>query len=157
MQILSPNYTIQAIRIEYPSSRKSLNISITLAIFIDFLSLRNPIQLFLGGENMINIRDRLQRLMDERGLNMYSLAKRSGLSWNTIKNIFSRSTNPTVTTLSMLCDGLGITLAQFFDEGDGSGFLTAEQQHLINRWDQLSDREKKTVNSVVDTILDQRK
>ena len=106
---------------------------------------------------MINIRDRLQRLMDERGLNMYSLAKRSGLSWNTIKNIFSRSTNPTVTTLSMLCDGLGITLVQFFDEGDGRGYLTAEQQHLINRWDQLTDREKETINSMVDVILDQRK
>ena len=105
---------------------------------------------------MINIRDRLQQLMDERGLNKYSLAQRSGLSWNTIKNIFSRSTNPTVTTLSLLCDGLGITLAQFFDEGDGGSYLTAEQQHLINRWDQLSDREKATVNSVVDTILDQR-
>lgn len=111
----------------------------------------------MGDENMVNVRDRLQKLMDERGLNMYSLAKRSGLSWNTIKNIFSRSTNPTVTTLSMLCDGLGITLAQFFDEGNGSGYLTAEQQHLINRWDQLSDREKEVINSMIDVILDQRK
>ncbi len=113
--------------------------------------------MILDGENMINIRDRLQRLIDERGLNMYSLAKRSGLSWNTVKNIFSRSTSPTVTTLSMLCDGLGITLAQFFDEGNGSGYLTAEQQHLINRWNQLTDREKETINSMVNIILDQRK
>ena len=124
---------------------------------IDFVSLRNLIQLFVGGENMINVRDRLQKLMDERGLNMYSLAKRSGLSWNTIKNIFSRSTNPTVTTLSLICDGLGITLAQFFEEGNDSIHLTAEQQHLVNRWDQLSDREKETISNMVDVILDQRK
>lgn len=39
----------------------------------------------MGDENMVTVRDRLQKLMDERGLNMYSLAKRSGLSWNTIK------------------------------------------------------------------------
>ena len=106
---------------------------------------------------MINVRDRLKQLMDERDLNMYSLAKRSRLSWNTIKNIFSRSTNPTVTTLSMLCDGLGITLSQFFEEGNDNLHLTAEQQHLINRWDQLSDREKETVSSMLDVILDQRK
>ena len=106
---------------------------------------------------MINVRDRLQMLMDERGLNMYSLAKRSGLSWNTIKNIFSRSTNPTVTTLSMLCEGLGITLAQFFEDGSEIVHLTAEQQHLVNRWDQLTDREKETISNMVDVILDQRK
>lgn len=106
---------------------------------------------------MINVRDRLQMLMDERGLNMYSLAKRSGLSWNTIKNIFSRSTNPTVTTLSMLCEGLSITLAQFFEDGSENVHLTAEQQHLVNRWDQLSDREKETISNMIDVILDQRK
>ena len=55
---------------------------------------------------MIDIGERLQQLMDERGLNMYSLAKRSGLSWNTIKNFYSRQSKPTVTTISMLCDGL---------------------------------------------------
>lgn len=106
---------------------------------------------------MINVRDRLQKLMDERDLNMYSLAKRSGLSWNTIKNIFSRSTNPTVTTLSLICDGLGITLAQFFEEGNDNIHLSAEQQHLVNRWNQLSDREKETISNMVDVILDQRK
>ena len=135
----------------------SLKISIIIEFCIDFVSLRNLIQLFLGGESMVNVRNRLKQLMDERDLNMYSLAKRSGLAWNTIKNIFSRSTNPTVTTLSMLCDGLGITLSQFFEEGNDNLHLTAEQQHLINRWDQLSDREKETVSSMMDVILDQRK
>ena len=106
---------------------------------------------------MINVGDRLNQLMEERGLNKYSLAKRSGLSWNTIKNIFTRSPNPTVTTLSLLCDGLGITLAQFFEEETDSVHLTAEQQHLINRWDQLTDREKETVSSMMDVILVQRK
>lgn len=105
---------------------------------------------------MIDIRLRLKQLMDERGLNMYSLAKRSNLSWNTIKNIFGRSTNPTVSTLSLLCDGLGITLAQFFEEGEDA-HLTAEQQHLINRWDQLSQREKRAVSDIIDLFLEQHK
>ena len=87
----------------------------------------------MGGDAMIDVRLRLMQLMDERGLNIYSLAKRSNISWNTIKNIFSRSTNPTVTTLSMICDGLGITLAQFFEEESDTAHLSAEQQHLLNR------------------------
>lgn len=66
----------------------------------------------------MNTEERLRELMEERGLNMYSLAKRSNLSWNTVKNIFSQKSKPTLTTLEMLCDGLGITLAQFFDTTD---------------------------------------
>lgn len=106
---------------------------------------------------MIDIRSRLKQLMDERGLNMYSLAKRSELSWNTIKNIFGRSTNPTITTLSMLCNGLGITLYQFFEEDENSSNLTNEQQHLLNRWNQLSDREKQTIGGMMDLLIENRK
>ena len=105
---------------------------------------------------MIDVSLRLKQLMDERGLNMYSLSKHSNLSWNTIKNIFGRTTNPTVATLSQLCEGLGITLAQFFEE-DNALHPTAEHQHLINRWDQLSIREKQLVSDMIDVILEQRK
>ncbi len=106
---------------------------------------------------MIDIGARLQQLMDERGLTMYSLAKKSDLSWNTIKNFYAHQSKPTVTTLSMLCEGLGISLAQFFEEDERTVHLTAEQQHLINRWDKLSDHEKQTFSDMLNLILDQRK
>ena len=131
--------------------------SIQNAIRIDFISLKNLIELLVGGDAMIDIGERLQQLMDERGLNMYSLAKRSGLSWNTIKNFYSRQSKPTVTTISMLCDGLGITLSQFFEEDSDNAHLTAEQQHLINRWNQLTDKEKQTISDTIDLILGQHK
>ena len=128
-----------------------------MAFCIDFISLKNLIELLVGGDAMIDIGERLQQLMDERGLNMYSLAKRSGLSWNTIKNFYSRQSKPTVTTISMLCDGLGITLSQFFEEDSDNVHLTAEQQHLINRWNQLTDKEKQTISDTIDLILGQHK
>lgn len=106
---------------------------------------------------MIDVGERLKELMDERGLNMHSLAKKSGLSWNTIKNFYSRKTKPTVTTISMLCDGLGITLAQFFDVDGETVHLTAEQQRVINRWDALTDREKEVIDGMMDIALDGRK
>lgn len=106
---------------------------------------------------MFDVGERLKQLMDERGLNMYALAKRSNLSWNTIKNFYTRQTKPTIATLSMLCDGLGITLAQFFETDGETAHLTAEQQHLVNRWDKLSPREKQVVSDMMDVILEQRK
>ncbi len=106
---------------------------------------------------MIDVGERLKELMDERGLNMHSLAKKSGLSWNTIKNFYARKTKPTVTTISMLCDGLGITLAQFFDVEGETVHLTAEQQHVIDRWDALSDREKQAMSEMLDIVLENRR
>ena len=57
---------------------------------------------------------RLRQLLDDRNWTEYRLAKASGLSDSTIKNIFKRNTQPTIETLEAVCRGLGITLAQFF-------------------------------------------
>ena len=44
------------------------------------------------------------------------LATDSGVAPSTIKNIFyGKSQNPGIVTLKMLCDGMDITLAEFFD------------------------------------------
>ena len=44
----------------------------------------------------------------------YRLAKTSGLSDSTIKNIFKWNTQPTIETLETICRAFGITLSQFF-------------------------------------------
>ncbi len=117
---------------------------------------RNPIEYRWVVIEMMDVCQRLEQLMNERGLNMYSLAKRSHLSWNTIKNIYSRKSTPTVQTLLMLCEGLGITMMQFFDE-EGSGEslrLTAEQREVLHQFSTLRDEEKKVIRDMM-TALNQ--
>lgn len=105
----------------------------------------------------MNFSARLQQLMDERGMSIYTLAKRSGVSWNTIKNFFVRnSANPTLQTLELLCKGLGISLAQFFEEGGESVVLTAEQQYLIDRWNTISDEEKQIISNMLDVMVSRK-
>jgi len=59
---------------------------------------------------------RIEELCQERGITVNALSYISGVSNSTIRGIFyKRSTNPGVVTIKKLCDGLGITLAQFFD------------------------------------------
>lgn len=94
--------------------------------------------------------------MDERGLNMYSLAKRSNVSWNTIKNFYARDSKPTITTIELLCKGLGITLAQFFDESGESVSLTDEQQHVLDRWDRISDEERQIISGMLDVMVSKK-
>ena len=62
--------------------------------------------------------ERLRQLLNERGWTEYRLAKNCGLSESTIANIYRRNTVPSLVTLEAICKGFGITMAQFFAEGE---------------------------------------
>ena len=70
---------------------------------------------------------RIKDMMMERGWTEYRLAKESGLSHSTVTNMFKRNNAPTLPTLEAVCAAFGITLAQFFAEGNPLE-LTEEQQ-----------------------------
>ena len=74
---------------------------------------------------------RLHQLLDERGWSEYRLAKNCGLSNSTIANIYHRNTVPSITTLEAICAGFGITLSQFFAEGEMVE-LTPELKELFD-------------------------
>lgn len=107
----------------------------------------------MGGDN-VDVPARLKQLMDERNMNVYAVAQASGVSWQTVKNIFTLTSNPSVGTLQKICRGLGVTMSQFFaTEEDGNIItLTAEQQHLLNRWDTLSEEEKRLYSELLDVL-----
>ncbi len=62
------------------------------------------------------VKERLLGLLGERRMSVHALAIASSVPPSTIKNIlYGKSVNPGVVTLKMLCDGLGISIAEFFD------------------------------------------
>lgn len=62
------------------------------------------------------VAQRLSELMTERNLTMNGLAQISAVPPSTVKNIFyGKSKNPGVVTLKLLCDGMGITITEFFN------------------------------------------
>lgn len=59
---------------------------------------------------------RIQQLCATHGYNINSLARQAGVPPTTVKNIiYDNSRNPGVVTIKLLCDGLGISLYDFFD------------------------------------------
>ncbi len=84
---------------------------------------------------------RLRQLLEERGWTEYRLSKACGLSQSTIGNVFRRNTVPSVTTLETICNGFGITLSQFFSEGDMVE-LTPDTRELFARWVALTPEQK---------------
>ena len=58
---------------------------------------------------------RIQDLCDEREITLNKLAIISGITQSTLNNIMSgRNRSVTVSTLKKLCDGLEITITEFF-------------------------------------------
>ncbi len=96
-------------------------------------------------------REKLRELMQARGWSLYRLAKESGVSWSTIRNMFERNTEPTVPTLEAICNGLGITLAELL-LGDGSMELSEEQRELIAKWNALRDSDQQIILELVRSL-----
>ncbi len=60
---------------------------------------------------------RILALCKERGITPNKLSIISGMTQSTINNIINTgSKNPTISTIKKICDGLEITLSEFFDD-----------------------------------------
>lgn len=72
------------------------------------------------------VKNRLLCLLEEKQMSIHKLAIESAVPPSTIKNIlYGKSQNPGIVTIKMLCDGLGITLIDFFNTRD---FFELEQE-----------------------------
>ena len=62
------------------------------------------------------VRDRSLQLCEQRNMSINKLASVSALPPSSVKNIlYGKSQNPKLLTIKMLCDGLDITLGEFFN------------------------------------------
>ena len=67
--------------------------------------------------------ERINNLCKEKRMSYYALSYASAVPMITLMHIVDKTTvNPGVITLSKLCDGLGITLKEFFDTPEFDDF-----------------------------------
>ena len=95
------------------------------------------------------IAKRIKELCSKKQMTMYALSKKTDISQSSLSNLIKRGSTPTFYTLSRICDGLGITLAQFFSDEVGKAELSAEQRKVLEMWETLSDKEKEAVEIYV--------
>lgn len=61
------------------------------------------------------VRERILELCRERDISINRLSSMSGVTQSTVNNIVSgRNRSTTISTIKKLCDGLGITIEEFF-------------------------------------------
>lgn len=68
------------------------------------------------------VRNRILQLCQERNMTINRLATVSALPPSSIKNtLYGKSQNPKLLTIKLICDGLDITLGQFFSTPEFDG------------------------------------
>lgn len=95
---------------------------------------------------------KIKRLRDERGWSDYKLAQESGLRQSTLSSMFKKNNTPTIPTLEALCKAFGLTLSQFFADGNVPVDLTDEQKTMLENWNMLSSEQKKALLELIKSI-----
>ena len=65
------------------------------------------------------VKNRILQLCGQRNITINKLATLAALPPSSVKNIlYGKSQNPKLLTIKLICDGLNMTLSEFFDTDD---------------------------------------
>lgn len=100
---------------------------------------------------------RTKQLLEERGWSYYKLAKEANMPLSTLRNIFRNETQPSIVTTSQICDGLGISMSQFFSiENDEPVYLNEDQKCVLDKYNLLTHHQKEILNLILEGMIDKQ-
>ena len=94
---------------------------------------------------------RLNEMIEERGWSSYQLAKESHMPYTSVFHVLKGKYEPTFLTLSKLCDGLGISMADIFLEIELPE--ASQQDKLVILFNKLTVRQKELVIAYIEGLL----
>lgn len=101
---------------------------------------------------MTDILEIIKRDREARGWSEYQLAERSGLPQSTISSWYIKGMTPSFASLEKICDAFGVTLSQFFAEGDTRIALTPSQREMLDKWNRLTAAQQTALLALMDTM-----
>jgi len=99
----------------------------------------------------MDILRKIEKLRAERGWTIYKLAEESALTLSTVANMFHRKGLPSLSTLIAICDGFGISMAEFFAE-EGEFNFSTEEIELIKKYRELSSKHKTAIKNLIENL-----
>lgn len=94
----------------------------------------------------MEVLERIEELRKEKGWSINYLAMESGLTQSTLNNLYTRKTEPKISTLRAICGAFGITLSEFFKEEQ------EKEDELIRRVKTLSQENKTALLQIVKNL-----
>lgn len=95
---------------------------------------------------------RIEELCSKGGITRYQLSSRTGISQSALSDIVKKKNVPTLITIERICAAFGITIAQFFSQGEHLPDLSDEQKELLLLWNGLKPEEKEIVTTFIKSI-----
>ena len=100
----------------------------------------------------MEIKERLNIILEKYGWTKYRLSKESGLTESTLSNIFYRGVTPTITTLEIICKTMNITLSDFFAD-DNRIEVNEELQEFISELRKLPDEKRQHILQTIKYMM----
>lgn len=94
--------------------------------------------------------DKIEKMRKERGWTKYKLAYEANLTYSSLMSMYARNTPPKLDILYMICTAFGISLAQFFLDGNVAEILSPDEKELIRNYRRLTDEKKKAVKIIIE-------
>ncbi len=92
---------------------------------------------------------KIEELRKERGWTVYKLSLESGVTQSTLATMYQRNTPPKLDTIQALCEAFGVTLAQFFLEGEEMEVISAKEKELLTAYRKLPAEKQKAVFDLI--------
>ena len=96
-------------------------------------------------EKCAEIAQKFKQLCEERGTTPYKIAQRSGLSSSTVSCFLAGKTVPRIDTMMILCNELGVSVTDFFEEREMAEVQTQEEENLLKMYRNLPTDKKNSL------------
>lgn len=100
----------------------------------------------------MNLFKKVDEMRIKRGWSFYKLSQESGLTQQTFTKWMEGKTTPTLPALQAVCNAFGITLANFFAEGNLIE-VTPDTKLIFDNWHHLTLEEKSSIISIIDNYI----
>lgn len=108
---------------------------------------------------MNEVLTRIQTLMDERNWTLYKLAQEANIPYSSLSSLFQKNNQPTISTLEKICQGLHISIAEFFSDRppyrEPTDTYSEEEKALIRDYRKLSRKNKTFLSDFTKLLLSQ--
>ena len=101
---------------------------------------------------MTDILGIIKKQREARGWSEYQLAERSGLPQSTISSWYKKDMMPSFASLEKICEAFGVTLSQFFSDGEESVALTGCQREMLAKWKCLTAAQQSSLLNLMDSM-----
>ena len=103
----------------------------------------------------MTINERLFKVMNDNGVSIRELSRRTGITASTISDWNTKHTNPTAEKIPIVCEALGISTAYLLkgtEESDPDFVLTDEEKRMIEALRKTDDSSRKRLLTYFEQI-----